>query len=249
MRKKQLIIMFLIIFAFAFTKVDAATCSNLTDLKTEASLIEVNYELVKPHAGDNGDMEESLYGYDLYISNVSDNFEIRIGGIYYSSKDAKNGTLYLKEALQYGGYTTTVEVYGTEKSGCKDYKIRGISVKLPRYNRFSEYEECIGHTAEYPICYPDANTEKYYDETFKEEVSKQAIKYEEKQKKKNKKENNNTKKKNVFELYLDNAGITVPITILIVVVIAGIIYKVIVDDKKKVKIDLGVKKNVKKRRK
>ena len=43
-------------------------------------------------------------------------------------------------------------------------------------------------------------------------------------------------------MYIDNAGITVPITILIIAGIAGVIFKLVSDDKKKAKIDLGVKK-------
>jgi hypothetical protein len=148
--------------------------------------------------------------------------------------------------MEYGGYTARIEIYGTEKSGCKDFKIRSVPFKLPRYNRFSEYPECEGHTGDYPICYRDANTEKIYDNAFREEVAKQAKEFEEKQKGASKEEKKTTKKKNVFA---ENASLIIAIVVLVLAVVAGIIYKCVAADKKKAKIDLGVKKNVKKRHK
>lgn len=242
MRKKIMFILLLIFSAFVFNvKVDAATCKNLNDLKTEANLIEVNYELVKEDRSPEGDYDPSLYYHDLYISNISDNFEVRIGNNTYSSSEAKNGVLTIR--MISGGYKLRVQIYGTQKSGCNGEKIRSIPVKLPFYNRYSEAEECVGHTNEYPICAVNADTSKYVNEEFKVEVAKQAKEYKENKEEKKKKEKATaTKKKSVIDMYIDNAGITVPITILIIAGIAGVIFKLVSDDKKKAKIDLGVKK-------
>ena len=242
MRKKILFILFLVFSVFVFNvEVKAATCSNLSNLKTEANLIEVNYELVKEEKSSEGDYDPSLYYHDLIISNVSENFELRIGNSSYYYSDTKDGILTVR--MIGGGYKLRIQVYGTPKSGCNGEKLRSIPVKLPLYNRYSETEECIGHTNEYPICAVDADTSKYVNEEFKVEVAKQAKEYKEKQEEKKKKEKKPiSNKKNIFDLYLDNAGITIPITILVIAAIAGFVYKKVSEDKKKAKIDLGVKK-------
>ena len=243
MRIKMTILLLLMFGTFMFTiKVDAeTTCSKLADLKTEAGLVEANYELVKSERSPEGDIDNTLYYYDTYITNVTEDLYIKIGDIVYTSNSVVDGTI--KTRFEFGGYNAKIEIYGSSKSGCKDTWLRTITLKLPRYNRFSEYKECEGHTDQYPICARDGNTKKMEDSEFLEEIKKEAKEYQEKQAEKEKKGNKkDNKDKNVFELYVDNAGITIPITILIIAGISGAIYKVVSKDKKKAKIDLGVKK-------
>lgn len=247
MRKKILLILLLVFSVFFIgPKVDAATkCAKEAELKAEANMVEVNYELVKPEKGDNGDFDPTVYYYDVIITNVSDNFVIGVGDNTYLSSLAKDGKLTIR--MVGGGYKIRVVIYSSKKTGCEDVKLRSIPVELPHYNRFSDYEECVGHTNEYPICAPNANTNKYgYDDDFEKEFKKQAEEYENNKNKKKKNDNNGNGNKNILELYMDNAGITIPVTILIVIAIIGLIYKKVSDDKKKIKIDLGERKHEKK---
>lgn len=244
MRKKILFVL-LLVFSLFFvgSNVDAETnCKKKDELKAEASAVEVNYELIKEK--DVNGQDPNIYYYDIIITNVSDNFEIQIGDERYLSSIVKNKTLKLRKVG--GGYKFRIGIYASKKTGCEDTKLRTIPVELPHYNRFSDYEECAGHTNEYPICSPTANVSKYStDEEFEKEYQRQVEEYKNKNKK-NGKNNNNSKKKNILELYMDNSSVTVPVTILIVIAVAGFVYKVISDDKKKTKIDLGVKKHEKK---
>lgn len=243
MRKKALFILLLVFSIFFINiNVDAATkCDKKDELKAEASAIEVNYELIKSEKGENGDYDPTLYFYDIIITNISNNFEIGIGDSRYTYKDSKNGVLTIR--MVGGGYKIRVGIYASSKTGCADTKLRTIPVELPIYNRYSDFEECIGHTNEYPICAPNANLSKYElnDDGFEKELKKQAEEYENK-KNKLKEDNNDNKKKNILDLYMDNARITIPITIIVAIIILGYLLKWIFVDRKKTKINLGVKK-------
>ena len=79
------------------------------------------------------------------------------------------------------------------------------------------------------------------DDDLKKKKKKQAEEYENK-KNKLKEDNNDNKKKNILDLYMDNARITIPITIIVAIIILGYLLKWIFVDRKKTKINLGVKK-------
>ena len=249
MRKKILFIL-LLVFSLMFinSNVDAATkCEKENDLKAEANAIEVNYELIKPEKEETSGSDPNVYYYDVIITNVSDNFEIEIGDIKYSTKLVEDGTLTIR--MVSGGYKVRIGIYGSQKTGCSETKLRTISIELPYYNKFSDYEECAGHTNEYPICAPNANTVKYYeDDAFEKEYKKQAEEYKKNKGSKKEKSKSKNGKRSIIEQYVDNAGITVPITILIVIAIVGYIYKIVSADKKKAKIDLGDRKHENKKK-
>ena len=117
------------------------------EMYQKAANVKANYEIVK----ETMKLERGEYSFpyikisiinadeDLYfvVKNSVDKKEET-----YKYKSAKDGiiTLYWYDIDVIANYTITI--YSSDKTGCKDEKLRTLYLNTPRYNEFSEREVC-----------------------------------------------------------------------------------------------------------
>ena len=199
------------------------TTKNLNKLKNDAYKVNITYEFRQ---------EETNY-FEIYVSGLTQELELRYGNImvnYDASKETQ--TIITNE----GGNTTLYfDLYAAEGSACDGHKVLTKSVTLPKYNIYSEREECIDYE-EFRLCNKwckeDIPNETYFEEEF--------YKYKESL------EQGSTKpqkpKTNVFQkfinFYLDNAVITIPVTVILALGIIFVLVRNIIRRKNRIKIDI-----------
>ena len=222
---KKVFLFISLIFVFTLSvKVDAlCTSKRYSNLKMIAYKADVSYEL-------KFDDNHNSY-FLLTVNNVDDNILVKFNDVIY---EPKNGTVEITSRLP-GGETYEVKLYGGYDTYCVEEYLYSKNVTLPKYNKFSERDECIEYE-EFYLC------NKWYagtivdEESFENELDIyiKSLNIEEKEEKP-------TETKNFFEkiidFYKDNLIFTLPITI---IVIGFIGYKVVVKiirRRKRIKLD------------
>ena len=153
-------------------KVDAATCSTdeLNALRKEAENVDFATHL---QVYDDEHSSSDMYGYDLTISNFSEDLYFEVGVyeqlIYFS--DGIDGVIDVKNAFFSGGYKTPIKVYASDKTNCSGELITTRYLNIPYYNFYSTREECKNYQ-KYNICKIDTNTEDVTEELFLETIEK-----------------------------------------------------------------------------
>ena len=231
MKKTVLIITMLVLslmFVTGNDKTEArviCTSKALDDLKAKAFTTTLSYEL---HKTDDGN-----HYYEVIITNLNENIIAKVEGVVING--GKPGERYSLEKYYLDGHVVVVELYGGAKTACPDQKLTSKRLTLPKYNPYSEREECIEYE-EFPMCNPWYKGEIRGDYYFEKELQDYKAKLNPK------KEVEKIEEKTIFEKMLDfyeeHIVITVPLTLLIVIGIPTIVIRKIINKKKRVKIDL-----------
>lgn len=227
--KVCLFFVFFIIF-MPLINVEAArelcTSKALNEMKTKAYKINLSYELKFDEAG-------SPY-FSVSINNIQEGTEVRFDDVVYEY-DANTTSQTIATALE-GGTTYEFEIYSSYGYPCTGEILYTKKLALPKYNKYSEWEECIEYE-EFPLCkkYYSGNIEN--DEYFYKKLNeyKNSLKQDTIP-------NEKLSEKNFFEsiigLYIDNLSITLPLTIVLLGLLIIFIAKKIIDRKKRIKIKI-----------
>ncbi len=149
--KKLLMILFAIICIFSVDKVYAGNgvspelylCGkeNFYNLKKKSLEVKFSYELVT---------EANVKYFHIKVTNMQEYLEMRVGRSRY--KYTKGNTNFdLTEPFGIDGETVRIDFYGTPGHPCDDQYISTTYINLPKYNRYSETDECIEYE-EFPLC-------------------------------------------------------------------------------------------------
>ncbi len=249
MKKNILFVLMLVFILFFGTSVDAAKKKNcdqqvLKPIKELASQVTVNYELVTymdtygdySRVPDGGNIQD--YYYNIIIDNMSEEIYVDFGPYTKYYKDSKDGKLVVESAFK-GGAKLSINIYSATGGDCKDTLIKTIVLKLPYYNIYSIYPECEGNVGKLKICSPDIDTSKYLDDDFRRIVKQEEEEYNKKQEQEEEHNKNEKWYIKIINWYKDNKKLTIPATIAVVLLILLIVIKVKLDNKSKVKVDLG----------
>ncbi len=213
------------------TPIDTSAARKLCDqkafneMKSIAYKINPNYELRFT--------EEGTHYFVLTLSNLSEEIEVEFGGSTYSY-DEKNPVITLIPMLE-GGNTYEFNVYGAYGYPCVGELLYTKKLTIPKYNVYSELEECIEYE-EFPLCnkwyqgeIPDYN---YFYERYNqyiESLNPSDVPTEKED-------------KNIFEIiidfYIDHLIITLPVTIIFIGGIVFVVVRRIIRRNKRVKIGI-----------
>ncbi len=192
-------------------------------IRQEASAINLKYDL--------GFDQNHIAYFKVTLSNVSPNLYLKFHDAMISPDE--NNVIELSYMFE-GGKKYSFDFYVAQTVTCADTYVTSKVVNMPKYNYYSEREECLEYE-EFPLC----NT--WYKGTISSDAEFLAKleQYKESLKSNGSTENPN---RNVFEkaqdFYVDNIGITGPITIIIVIAIAIIVVRKVILRKQRIKIKI-----------
>lgn len=223
--KKKILLIVSILFVFALSiKVNAlCTSKRYSNLKMIAYKAEVSYELK---------FDENHNSYFLLtVNNVDDKILVMFNGAVY---EPQNGVVNIATRLP-GGQTYEVKLYGGYDTDCVEEYLYTKNITVPKYNKYSERDECIEYE-EFYLCNKWYAGEITNEESFENELDTYI-----KSLNTNEKEEKPVKTKNIFEkvidFYKDNIIFTLPITIIIVGFIGYKVVVKIIRRRKRVKLD------------
>ena len=229
MKKRSflLIIAFLILMLLFNPNADAVLCTSkkYTTLKSEAYRVTLTYEL-------KFDSKHQHY-FEVTAMNVGENVMIKRNGYYI--EPTKDNDSFVVAYRTDGGKDFEVNIYGRYGTACPEEFLYKKKITLPKYNVYSEREECIEYE-EFNLC------NKWYsgyigsDKEFEDALA-QYIKSITKE------DTNNIPKpeksffEKIIDFYTNNLIITLPITIFIVLFIVFIVVRSIIRRKNRVKLN------------
>ncbi len=221
----------LLLQTFPYEKVDAArelcTSDVLSEMRAKAYKTTFSYEL-------KFDSENVAY-FEISYANLSEGIEIRYGENVYSY-DEKNPTGTIKTSFPNTGETYDIGLYAEYGYPCVGELLYTKKVTLPKYNKYSELEDCIEYE-EFPLCNKwysgEIENEDYFYSKLEEYVRSLIPEEEEEEEKK---EESFIQK--LVRLYIENLMITLPLTLLLVAVIVIIIIRRMIRKKNRVKIGI-----------
>lgn len=228
---KIILIILCIASIYTYTKVEAketCTIQEKNNLIQLAYNVKFDYELID----DKGEIGSNKL-FALTISNLFDGIKIEDKAIIYRYEEDREtpGIVEMNEYYE-SGKTYTFSIYGDDNSACQDVFLLKKTITIPKYNHYSEREECVG-IEEFKLCqrwYAGSFTE----EEFKSQVQKykDALNTQPEKTQKEEKENIIT---HLLRLYVNNLIISISLTIILLLIILIIIIKII-RNRKKVKI-------------
>lgn len=195
---------------------------NVYDIKKKASNIKTTYEY----------KEDNYNGkhFKIKVSNLDPALEIRIYGRRYNYEQ-DGSSFYLLQPFGIEGEDVQLLIYGAETHACKDQYVTTVHVKLPKYNTYSELDECVEYE-EFPLC------NRFYSGKI-ESIQEFRLKLKEYIEKVNKKPDN-VKDLNIFEKILifieDHQLLSAIVGILLIILIIVIIVRKIIRRIKRQKI-------------
>ena len=130
-------ILFVIVCYFAYSSnvlADLCDKEHIKELKELANQVEVSYEYIVDDDED-GDGEKTINVYSVDVNLLSDELYLSDGRKKYYFNGFDNGIL----KLYYNASKIDFEVRSTR---CFDYKLKTISINLPKYNTYSYRSEC-----------------------------------------------------------------------------------------------------------
>ena len=130
-------------------------------------------------------------------------------------------------------------MYGEYGYACVGEFLYSKKVKLPKYNKYSEYDDCIEYE-EFPLCNKWYDGEIDNDDYFYQKLEEYKNSLKPAEKPANVKEEKNLFQK-IIDFYMDNIAFTLPITIILALIIIVLIIRKIIIKRKRVKIDFDFK--------
>lgn len=236
MKEKKIIKTFFMILCilsiYSYIPTEAKTTCTTQEKNTLIQLahnVKFDYELLP----DEGNLNRS---FSLTISNLFEGIEVRYGSTNYSfDKKSKTPGIVKMDGYFAGGQTHKILIYASSTSACKNQILATKMITIPKYNSYSERDECTG-IEDFKLC------QRWYAGTFTEEEFQQQTKaykisLTSKSEEKSKEDEKSSVLDKFVELYKDNLLISIGFSILLVLMIVLIIRKII-KKKNRVKIDL-----------
>lgn len=130
-------ILFIIVCYFAYSSnvlADLCDKEHIKELKELANKVDVNYEYIVDEDED-GDGEITINVYSVDVNLLSNELYLSDGKKEYYFNDFENGIVN----LYYNASKINFDIHSTR---CFDYKLRTISIDLPKYNTYSYKSEC-----------------------------------------------------------------------------------------------------------
>jgi len=146
LKNNKIIVIVMIIMFFAFTNVDADSCSG----KTKNNLINEGnkIEFIPVLNDEYNPMHE--YSYKVNITNLSEKFYILdSNGNRYEYEESYNDDSVF--GMYKPGSEITLNVYGSYESDCEDEILTTRRIRFDYYNDYSTYKECEG-IEEFYLC-------------------------------------------------------------------------------------------------
>lgn len=236
MKGKNLIKIILIIVSvlslFIYTKTEAKTTCTTQEKNNLIQLaynVKFDYELLP----DEGNLNRS---FSLTISNLFEGIEVRYGfSTYLYNKNSETPGIVKMSEYFAGGQTHKILVYASPTSACKDQILATKMITIPKYNSYSEREECIG-IEDFKLCqrwYAGSFTE----EEFQQQTKAYKISLTSKSEEKSKEDEKSSVLDKFVKLYKDNLLISIGFSILLALMVALIVRKII-KKRKRIKLDL-----------
>ena len=170
--------------------------------------------------------------FGVTATNVSKDVLIKFNGSTYEpQKD--NDTIFIESRIE-GGMTYEFNLYAGYDTDCSEEFLYTKKLKIPRYNIFSEKDECIEYE-EFKLCnkwYQGVITEDQFNLELEEYIN--SLKKEEPVEEIKEEKSLFNK---IIDFYLDNILIALPITIMIILLILYKIIITIVRRKRRIKLD------------
>ena len=229
MKRVILIISFLALILIPTKVVEAKSINdylcgtkNQNELKSRARKIKLTYEFKT-------DEKNGRY-FKIKVANLQDELEIRYAGYTYS-KNQDGETFYLMQPFNSNGGTIRLQIYGAGAHACKDQFIIERVIELPKYNPYSEYDECIEYE-EFALC------NKFYDGEISgtDEFYKKLNEYIDQINKSNVKDKDLSLFESIRIFVEDNQMLCAIIGIILVLAIIAVIIRKIIRKKKRTKV-------------
>lgn len=230
-RIKKILIVFVIMFLFV-SKVEADTCT-----KTEKNTLTKWAKTIEIVPYISGEYDPNrVYSYSVYITNLtSDYYVVDSSGYRFEYSDD-----YTADSL-FGVYDpgskVSFKIYGAYNGTCPDVLLATKTIIFEHFNDYSTFKECEG-IEEFNLCKRNYSGEIESDEWFYAQVEKYKAGLidnpdpgEEKM----------TLFEKIIEFFKENLVVTIG---LVIAVVAGLFFLVrkLIQDKKKIKVDFGEKK-------
>ena len=231
MKRIALLLTLLIVLAIPTIKVNAVDISelicdndNVYDIKKKASNMKTTYEFRE-------DKENGKH-FKIKVSNLDPSLEIRVYGTKYNYLQ-DGSTFYLMQPFGINGGKVDLLIYGSSTHACNDQYVTTVTVKLPKYNIYSELDECVEYE-EFQLCNRFYGGEIKSVEDFRKRLNDYIAEINKKTEK--------VKEPNVIERILifieDNQALSAIIGLVILAIIIAIIVRKIIRRKKRVKIKM-----------
>ena len=230
MRKKILVMIFVLMMIMMPMGVKAAripcTTKNFSKLKALTYDIKLSYDLVKN--------EENQTVFRISISNLKEELEVRYGNITIEYDPEK--TVQEITTVTGGGFKYEVDVYVAEglNRACVGEKVATKSVDVPKYNYYSERDECIDYEKFY-LCnkwYKGSIPDEQY---FLDELDKYIKKNTEEEPPKEEKYNIIDR---IIDFYKEHALLSITITVVLAGAIIFVIARKLIRRKNRIKLDI-----------
>lgn len=219
-------------FSFDNTYAAREICSTraYSDLRTKAYNVSFSYELKFS--------DDKTPYFELTYTGLKEGVELRVGENSYTYSE-NGASSKISTSFPNTGGTYEFDMYGEYGYACVGELLYTKKIKLPKYNKYSEYDDCIDYE-EFSLCNKWYDGEIANDDYFyqKLEEYKNSLKKEEKPVEI---EEEKTLIQKIIDFYVDNIVFTLPITVILVLLIIVLIIRKIIIKKKRVKIDFDFK--------
>ena len=228
MKKRILLIIFILMMMPVGVKAARIPCTtkNFSKLKALTYDVKLSYDLIKN--------EDNQTVFRINIANLKEELEVRYGNItinYDPEKPVQEVT-----TLSGGGFKYMVDIYVTEglERACVGEKLATKSIDVPKYNYYSERDECIDYEKFY-LCNKwykgDIPSEKYFLDELEKYIGKNIEEEPEKPEKYNIIDR-------IIDFYKDYPLLAITLTVVIVGAITFVIVRNIIRRKNRIKLDI-----------
>lgn len=139
MKKLGILLIFIISFFSSTSYVAADICDNehISQIEALAEQVDVKYEYIDNSKleKDEGESEYTVNTYSISVNLISDELYLNDGFKDYHYSDSNNGIINLN--LNSGTRQLTLH-----SRRCGGYKIKTMTLKLPKFNIYSYKQEC-----------------------------------------------------------------------------------------------------------
>ena len=191
MKKILYVIIFIMCFTFKINDIYADELDKILEpYKKEAEKVTARYQLDENYTDENGNKKNGIFM--IEISNLTENLKVKIdNGNFIEYSNTKNGTLTLN-GIESG--IKKIYIYSVKAPTF----LRTITVNIPKYNYYSEREECNGISGEeLDVC------DKWYKYELNETTFLKKINEYKKAQEENKDNNNQSKIQIIFNNIVD----------------------------------------------
>ena len=145
----KILLLFITLFFSYNLSVDAALCDKeyIANLKELAEQVDVNYEYID-YSEEILSGKDGSYSTNRYIINVNllnDELYVNYNDKKYEYNDSNGGSIII-------GVNSGIVEISIHSSKCGEYKLRNITLDLPKFNTYYYREECRGLEDKIDVC-------------------------------------------------------------------------------------------------